>query len=462
VKIALVVPDSVDLSDVYPARTLRKMGGQPPLGLLYVAAAAEAARHEVIIFDNYLDGASLEDLTERVLSVKPDCVGISATIMNIWQGFDLASLIKAEEPTVLTVFGGPQPTIDPFGTIQREGVDCVILGEGEQAFVELLQAYGRDARVPTGARGIVSKRPDGRVVEGPAPAAIPSLSGMARPARHLVNLSRYGRFACGLFIHPVDVIATSRGCSFRCAFCSSAEYWNRKYRTRPAAEVVDEMEYMTQAYGTRGFYFREDNFTLNRQHVLGICSEIQRRDLKVVWACESRVDTLPRETMARMVDAGCRYIWCGVESGSQRILDSICKGISVEQVRAFYRNAREIGVRTGASFMVGIPGETEQDVQRSVDLAKEIRADHLFFSCYVAYPGSPLYRHVCQDGLYSGGWATIRFVETEHLSGARVLELERELNMQLRWHRVIHRPIRSISSAIQSRLTAIRRLIAVD
>ncbi len=461
-RIVLIIPDSVDLSHLCPARTLRKSSNQVPLGLLYVAAAAEAAGHEVVVFDNYVRGLAFQDVAAEVLCFEPDCVGISATIMNIWQGYDLAALIKTERPDVVTVFGGPQPTIDPYSTIRRKGVDCVVRGEGERAFVELLAVLNQDRGAAPCVQGVLSKRSDGQVLEGPSPALIPSLAGLSRPARHLVDLRQYDRIASGLFTHPVDVMATSRGCSFRCAFCSSAEYWNRKYRTRPAVEIVDEMLYMMETYGTRGFYFREDNFTLSARHVLGICDEMESRGLDVVWECESRVDTLSRETMARMADAGCRFIWCGVESGSQRILDSVCKGITVEQVLAFYRDARETGIRTGASFMVGIPGETEKDVQMSADLAKEIDADYVGFLSYVALPGSPLYRRVCEEGLHCGGWETIRFVETQHLSHNRVLALESELNKRLRWHKVRRHPIRTISSAIRSRLTRRRRLTVED
>lgn len=458
-RIVLVAPDSVDLSSVCPTRTLLKSASQLPLGLLYVAAATEAAGHQVFVLDNYLDVLPAEEVAERVLSLEADCVGFSTTIMNIWQGFSLAARIKAEQPAILTVFGGPQPTIDPYGTIQNEGVDCVVRGEGERIFVDLLTAFSHGYDAMASVPGVLLKWADGTIVEGPAPDAISSLAGMPWPARHLVNLNRYERIGNGLLVHPVDVMATSRGCCFQCAFCSSAEYWNRKYRTRPAVEVVDEMQHMVEDYGTNGFYFREDNFTVNRTHVLNLCDEIERRGLNVVWECESRVDTLSRDTMARMVDAGCRSIWCGVESGSQRILDSVCKGTRVEQALAFYRMARKLGVRTGASFMLGIPGETEADVELSLRLAREIDADWVGFLSYVALPGSPLYRHVCQEGLYAGAWESIRFVETEYLSLDRVLDLEKRLNRTLRWHKVARRPIRSILSMVRRRLNRRQRRI---
>ena len=141
-KVVLVVPDSVDLWDVHPARTLRKAEPRLPLGVLYVAAAAEQAGHEVVVLDNFLDAMSEEDLLAKILDERPDCVGFSCAILNIWQAFALAAELKRESPETLTVFGGPQPTIDPEGTVSRQGVDCVVCGEGESAFVEMLDALG--------------------------------------------------------------------------------------------------------------------------------------------------------------------------------------------------------------------------------------------------------------------------------------------------------------------------------
>lgn len=451
-KIFLVVPDSVNLFDVHPARTLRKAANQVPLGLLYVAAAVEKAGHEIVIIDNYLEEMSLNDLVNRIVSERPDCVGFSATILNIWQGLSAAKLIKAELPSCLIVFGGPQATIDPYGTVDKPGVDCVIRGEGEWVFTQLLEAYAGNKETIAELPGILFKQPNGKVIESNLPKELHKLSELPSPARHLIDIKRYERVGAGLLMVPVDILATSRGCSFRCAFCSSAEYWNRKYRTRPPEDVVDEMEFMAGEYGTKGFYFREDNFTLNKKHVLGICNEIKRRGLNFIWECESRVDTLNREVMARMIEAGCRFIWCGVESGSQRILDFLCKGITVEQIRNFYSTAHELGFRTGAGFMIGVPGETEEDIQKSVQLAKEIDADYTGFLSYIAFPGSPLYKKVRKEELFSLTWESICFVESEHLSRKRILELEIELNRKFRLRTALRHPLHSFSSAIQARM----------
>jgi len=451
VKIVLVVPDSENLKNVHPARTLRKASSQIPLGLLYIAAAAEEAGHEVVVMDNYLKEAHEDELYNTILLEAPDCVGFSATILNIWQAFSIAKRIKKENPSVLTVFGGPQPTIDSFGTIEKEGVDCVVRGEGERVFVELLSTFaktGDASRVP----GVLFKRQDGNIAQGPAPEYMKDLDEIPRPGRHLICLEKYERVGGGLVLYPVDIVATSRGCSFKCAFCSSAEYWNRKYRMRSAKEVVDEIEFMIRNYGTQGIYFREDNFTLSRKHVLAICAELNQRGLDIPWECESRVDTLTKDVMAKMADAGCRFIWCGVESGSQRVLDMLCKGVKLDQIRAFYKNAKELGIKTGASFMVGVPGEEEEDIQRTVDLAIEIDSDYTGFLSYIAFPGSPIYKKVCKEKLFSSSWESIRFVETDKLSLERVLEIERDLNRRFRWRKLFRKPIESFSTSLKARI----------
>jgi anaerobic magnesium-protoporphyrin IX monomethyl ester cyclase len=451
-KIVLFVPDSNDLTHLHPSPGLTKFSAHLPLGVLYLAAAVEAAGHEVIIIDNFLEGMPEDTAVERIIAERPDCVGVSAAILNIWQGFSIAGKLKSAAPEILSVFGGPQPTIDPMGTITREGIDCVVVGEGERAFVDLLEASEAGAGCLAETPGVFSKRPDGAVSKARPPEPVADLSECRWPARHLVDISRYVRTGKGLLAYPVDVVSTSRGCPFTCAFCSSAPLWNRRYRIRTAADVVDEMEFMMREHGTRGFYFREDNFTVSKKHVLGICEEILRRRLDVVWECESRVDTLPRDVMARMVEAGLRAIWCGVESGSQRILDIVHKGIKVSQILQFYKDAHELGLHTGASFMVGIPGETEEDAWKTFELAKEIYAGHTTFASYLAFPGSELYEQVRKDGLYSHSWESILFVDTPSLDHERVLELERAFTARLRSHRMLKHPVQTVCRAVLRRV----------
>ena len=261
------------------------------------------------------------------------------------------------------------------------------------------------------------------------PDPIADLDGLPDPDWSLVDQRKYDRFGSNLEVDPVYVVTSSRGCAYRCAFCGTAD-WNKRYRTRSVKRVVREIEELVAVHGARGIYFREDNFTLNKRHVLEFCEGMLERGVPVVWECESRVNSLDRAMLTYMYEAGCRGIWCGVESGSQRVLDEIRKGTRVEDALEFYRNCEQIGIKTGALFMLGLPGETEADVWMSYRHAIELAPNWCAFQAYVAIPRCELYDRVVAEGLWIREWHGIDEVETRELTRERIRSLEKELNIR--------------------------------
>ena len=219
-------------------------------------------------------------------------------------------------------------------------------------------------------------------------------------------------------------ISSSRGCPYRCAFCASEFYFSKRYRCRSAASVLDEIERLIADYRIDGLYFREDCFTVNRARVVEICGEMVRRKIALPWECEARVDTLDPELLRMMYEAGCRGMWCGIESGSPRILDYLQKGITLEQVRNAYRWAHEAGIAVGAGFMVGLPGETMDDAFQSLRLAKELRPCWAYFQSYVGYPRSRIYDEVEREGLFVRNEGGIFDVQTRELRRTEIRALE--------------------------------------
>ena len=330
----------------------------------------------------------------------------------------MSQLLKETIPDIPIIWGGPQVTIDPKHSADLTCVDLVITHQGEAMLRSVIEEISRGA----------FKRPattEMKIMRGRMPD---SLDSLAWPARHLVDLSKYGRKSTVMDIWPTDTISSSRGCPFACTFCSSKIVWERRYHKRSPKSVVDEMERLIQDYGSRGFYFREDNFTVDKAHVRGICDEILSRKMKIRWECESRVDTLSKEDLVLMKRAGCSGLWCGVESGSQRTLDAAKKGYKPEQVLKFYSWCRELRIPAGASFMLGFPGETPGDLTATYELARKLPCAWTRFGAYIGFPGSELYERTLKEGLYDARWDDILIARNEYFSASQLHALEAAMN----------------------------------
>ena len=193
---------------------------------------------------------------------------------------------------------------------------------------------------------------------------------------------------------------TSRGCPYACAFCSVGGIWGRRYTCFSAERVLRDVQELISRYGIRGVYFREDNFTINRERVVRFCEGLLSRSVSLKWACETRVDTLDRELVSLMALSGCRGLYLGIESGSERMLGQLGKGIHVEQIERAFAWCGEHGIGTLASCITGIPGDTKQDHQQTKTLLKRIQPTKTCMNPYTGLPGSRLYRDVLTAGTF--------------------------------------------------------------
>lgn len=218
-------------------------------------------------------------------------------------------------------------------------------------------------------------------------ADLPTISDIVKPARHLLNNQRYRYPLAGQ--KNIGTMITSRGCPFRCSFCDKSVSGS-SWRARSAKDVVDEMESMQQDFGIQFINIYDDNFTLHRKRVLDICREIENRGLRLAWKCEGRVDNLDEEMLLAMKRAGCRMIAFGVESGNPDSLALLRKDIRVEQTVQTFQLMRRIGVYSLAYMILGVPGETLDDVWTSIRFVREIGADYVQFSSLSAMPGTSL------------------------------------------------------------------------
>jgi anaerobic magnesium-protoporphyrin IX monomethyl ester cyclase len=336
----------------------------PPLGLAFLAGALERAGNDVRILDCVVFPYSHESLASLIREFKPHMAGATAVTMTVDNALEVLDQVKALDPSVTTVIGGPHATFRATEILQScDQVDVVACGEGEATIVALAKALEDRSpwkRVP----GITFR--DGRHITTTALPPLADLDELAPPARHLVPLGRYR--ALGM---PVSM-TTSRGCPFKCIFCVGRKMVGATVRYREPRRVVDEMEELS----TLGFHqinLADDLFTANKKHCLAVCDEILRRGLEIEWTSFARVDTVSRRILEKMNRSGCTTISFGVESGSPEMLKRIKKGITLDQVVQATQACLDCGIAPHTSFILGLPGETPETLAQTLAFGERLK-----------------------------------------------------------------------------------------
>lgn len=420
-RVVLVNPDSLDLFNLFPTRTVKKIEAQPPLGLCYMAAVLEKEHHDVSIIDNYVYHLSAEELAHAVLSRRPDYVGFYSTTLNFANGLTCARLVKRADKEITVVFGGPHVCAKTEEALTHDCIDYVILGEGEYLFRDLVGSNGAFS-----SPGIISRKDSSKKIKSNRVfQAIDNLDALPLPARHLLVMDRYPRKE-GMLPWPMDTLVTSRGCPYHCSFCSTLS--KSSYRFRSAENVVEEILYLKDTYNTQSLYFREDNFTADPKRVMDLCRLMIEKDAVLPFQCEIRSNSVTSELMGMMKDAGCRRVWFGAESGSQRVLNLINKGATLRHSHEAVRICKDAGIRIGAAFVIGFPGETRSDIEQTFQFACDLGADEAWFQTYVAYPGSTVYDESWKKGLINTSYNGIGFIETDQFSFEDMVAYETQFN----------------------------------
>lgn len=406
----------------------------PPMGLLSVAAAAEAAGHRVVIVDADAEGLTADQALDRIVALRPDCVG--ATVMTATADLCAAFFARLKErlPAVPVVVGGPHPSSLPERTLRdAPAFDVAVIGEGDETIVELLGALAA-ARDLAAIPGLACRHGADIAVTAPR-GPIADLGTLPLPAYHLLDRARYRSYGWNSWVSghraPVGVIFAARGCVGRCNFCAAHTVFGRGIRYFPLAKVKQQLDYLVRDWQIRVLYFQDDTFTANRALVEALCDYIveqgYHRQLEIMVS--SRVDTVNPELLRRMRRAGVRWICFGVESGNQRILDRMGKRITVEQVREAFRLAREAGLFIAGNFMLGHIGETKQTALDTIALAVELDQEYASFAIAIPLPGTELYDYCVDSGMQLPAWNDFGSVNTppipvnRELGGAELVEL---------------------------------------
>jgi len=273
----------------------------------------------------------------------------------------------------------------------------------------------------------VAFRKNGQTIKNPQ-SFIKDLDTVPFPARHLLSMPLYDREIDYLTVKPVDTMNVIRGCPYNCNWCNVKGLWGNSCRAFSPDRVVSEIEHMVETLGTKGIYFVGDNFTINKERTVRLCKLMTQHKLDVEWTCDTGADQISRDLLQEMKAAGCKTIWFGVESGSPSILKKINRGLTIDQVARTFKLCREEGVQTAVSFMLGIPGETAEDMKLTFKFARKIDPDWCHFNIFIAYPGCCLYDEIIQKSQYDRLEDFIAYVKTEDFNYESLLKIQRKFH----------------------------------
>ena len=375
-------------------------GYYPPIGLLYLAGYLKKfSDDEIYVLDAYTEKMSHQQVKEYVRQIAPEVVGIYFSTYYLYDGILTVQNIKSVASEIITVVGGPHPDLYPKETIEIPGVDYVMVGESEKSFNQLIK-YLKEKNFSAldTLPNLLTKNNPTKVVRR---EKIENLDELPFPAREFLNHKKYSSILAKN--NPITTVISSRGCPYRCYFCSNIESGQR-VRYRSAKNVVDELQEIGERFGIYDILFFDELFTSNRQRVLDICEEIIRRGLKIRWHCRSRADVLDEELVKKMKKAGCRLIQFGIETGNQRLQKVINKNLNLEKVRQTIKMVYDNGIYTYADFMFGLPTETEEETKNTLEYAKSLKLDYVVFGMFHPVPGSVFYDQGVVQKLFSDYW----------------------------------------------------------
>lgn len=386
---------------INPYETAQDGYSNPPLGLLYLAGTLLRNGIDVRVVDGYREGKGA--VVAALNEFMPDMVGITCLTPGRIRVVEIAAMVKEMVGNIPVVLGGAHPTIMYKQMLENyPQIDYIVLGEGEQTLLELVQ--GADPQQIDG----LAYRQDGAVVKTPPRALSKDLDEIPFPAWHLLDLSKYpprndGRI--GLVngvdpeVEPRVSVVFSRGCTGHCDFCSTWWIW-KGWRHRSAKNMTDELELLYHQQHIRSFCFADDAMTIDRQAVIDLCDEIIDRGLKIAFTITTRTDCVDRVMLDKLKKAGCYVVNFGIETGSSKLLNDMCKENDIETAEKAILLTQEAGLSVTALIIVGNVGETDETVEETARFLKRTKPDNIgSVGGLWILPGTKLYQRCRRKGI---------------------------------------------------------------
>ena len=362
------------------------------LGLGYLAAVLEKNNYRVDVIDCQVLKLSLDDFRSEIKKRKPDIVGVTSSTLTYQTTLKLVKIAKEASPNCITIAGGSHVTFwDDHALEECPELDIVVRREGENTMLELVQRIEAEKSY-FDVLGTTCRK-EGKIIKNLDRPYIEDLDSLPFPSRHLWPMERFRE------LEDILYLVTSRGCVYWCEFCTTVRMHGRKYRMRSQKNVVNEIEYLNKTYGISKFTFCDDAFTVDQPRTEALCSEIQKRGLKIEWNCGTRVDMLTKDLLLKMKEAGCVSVWFGVESGTQQVLDAMKKGITPELTMKVLGWVREAGLMPVPNVILGFPGETKKSAWDTIKFVEKVAPDAVgFYNVATPFPGTPMYDLVKEKG----------------------------------------------------------------
>lgn len=340
---------------------------------------------------------SYEDIKKIINEFNPNIIGMQTYCTNISRCYKIADIAKSFNKGIKIVLGGAHATLFPEESAKNQNVDFVIYGEGERTFIELLDMIHKKKTVKE-VKGLVWKEKN-HVIKNDPRDLIRDTNELPFPARHLFHMDKYHSSANLRGRKTLNIMA-SRGCPYRCAYCSGHKTFGKTYRFNSPERVIEEINLLTDKYCADSIQFYDETFTVNRTRVFELCDKLiknnKKRKKKMEWSCFTRVNLVDEELLKKMKEAGCYLIFYGFESGVQRLLNLIKKDITLEQQKRAVELTHKAGIEVWGSFMLALPTETVQDSWRTINWAIDLGIDYVQFPITTPFPGTELY-NLCKE-----------------------------------------------------------------
>jgi len=383
-----------------PIEDVKKMvGAAPPLGMLYIATYIRENGIDISIIDEAAQGYSLKGTVDWVKKEDPDILGFSTCSSSGRKAALIAKRVKQENPDIVTVFGNFYATFNAERILKKYPfVDMIIRGEGEHTSLELAKCLEKkgDLKKVLG----INFRKNGQIISTPDRPLIKDIDSLPFPDRELLDIE-YHNTTAGIVVAPKKFsgFVSSRGCVFKCRFCGCRRLARDLWRSRSVDNILEEL-HLLFSQGYKQFLFVDDNFTLNPKRVIKICRRLKKEKVDIEFFAEGRVDQCPQNMLREMSRANCKMMYFGIENGTQKVLDYYDKQTTPQQAFDAVKKARKAGIDViVASFILGAPNETRQEIWNTLKFAQKLQVDIPQFNILATFAGTDIWEELKLQGL---------------------------------------------------------------
>lgn len=421
-------PASNGVKIVREGRCMQRQGAWtstwPPITLALCGGVLEKENIQVKLIDCIVKDSDSNSLKKQIAQFKPNLIILNTSTPSIESDLSMAKLAKEAFPEVKVAALGIHVTVLPEDCFNlSSNLDYCIRGEPEFIVRDLTLTLGDVGNVKD-ILGL-SYRTDRKIIHNADREFIVNLDELPFPAWHLIDPGDYRMPFKNV---PFLLVATSRGCPYKCTFCADKAFYGTKLRLKSPKRIVDELDWVKETFGVAEFLFWSESFTINNNFVMGVCEEILSRGLKISWVCNSRVDNVDLSLLRKIKEAGCWMIGYGVESGNQQVLDSVKKGTTLKQTKEAVKWAKEAGLEVTGHCVLGLPGETEETIKQTIDFTIELDLDFAQYYCAVPFPGAELYPQVL-NWINTTDWTKFEqnfsVLDLPNIKADRIMELRR-------------------------------------